>query len=92
MFLAEGAAVVRVLSDFTKCAVGQMCGPNGDGELRTSVYPSNMAPIGAKLRQHAFRTICNFRFFDSEKKIEKNWFRKSVFHRFRQIFEELDDF
>ena len=70
-----------------------MCGPNGDDELRTSVYPSNLAPIGAKLRQHAFRTICNFRFFDAEKKkSKKNRFRQSVFHRFRQIFEELDDF
>ena len=27
---------------------------------------ANMAPIGAKLRQNAFRTICNFRFFDAE--------------------------
>ena len=39
----------------------------GDGELRTSVYPSNIAPIATKLRQRAFRTICNFRFFDVEK-------------------------
>ena len=39
----------------------------GDGELRTSVYPSNLAPIGAKLRQRAFQTICKFRFFDVEK-------------------------
>ena len=38
----------------------------GDDELRTSVYPSNLAPIGAKLGQHAFRKICNFRFFDAE--------------------------
>ena len=38
----------------------------GDGELRTSVYPSNIAPIATKLRQRAFRTICNFRFFDVE--------------------------
>ena len=28
--------------------------------------PANMARIGAKLRQHAFRTICNFWFFDAE--------------------------
>ena len=27
-----------------------------------------------------------------EKKSKTIWFRKSVFHRFRQIFEELDDF
>ena len=38
----------------------------GDGELRTSVYPSNLAPIAAKLRQRAFQTICKFRFFDAE--------------------------
>ena len=39
----------------------------GDGELQTSVYPSNFAPIAAKLRQRAFQTICNFRFFDAKK-------------------------
>ena len=38
----------------------------GDGELRTAVYPSNLAPIAAKLRQRAFQTICKFRFFDVE--------------------------
>ena len=38
----------------------------GDGEFRTSVYPSNLAPIAAKLRQRAFQTICKFRFFDAE--------------------------
>ena len=35
----------------------------GDGELRTTVYPSYFAPIAAKLRQRAFQTICKFRFF-----------------------------
>ena len=44
----------------------------GEDELRTSVYPSNLAPIGAKLRQCAFRKICNFRFFDAE-----NFFRQN---------------
>ena len=45
----------------------------GGDELRTSVYPSNFAPIAAKLRQRAFQTICKFRFFDVEKKkSEKN--------------------
>ena len=39
----------------------------GGHELRTSVYPSNLAPIAAKLRQRAFQTICKFRFFDAEK-------------------------
>ena len=32
---------------------------------------ASMAPIGAKLRQNAFRTIYNFRFFDAEKVSEK---------------------
>ena len=31
--------------------------PHGDDELRTTVYPSNMAPIGLKLCQNAFQTI-----------------------------------
>ena len=39
----------------------------GGDELRTHVYPSNLAPIAAKLRENAFQTICNFRFFDAEK-------------------------
>ena len=39
----------------------------GGDELRTSVYPSNFAPIATKLRQCAFQTICKFRFFDVEK-------------------------
>ena len=30
------------------------------GDLRTSVFDSNMARIGTKLRQNAFRKICNF--------------------------------
>ena len=38
----------------------------GDDELRTSVYPSNLAPIGAKLRQRAFRKIFKFRSVDAE--------------------------
>ena len=38
----------------------------GEDELRTSVYPSNLAPIGTKLRQRAFWKICNFRYFDAE--------------------------
>ena len=45
----------------------------GGDELRTSVYPSNFAPIATKLRQRAFQTICKFRFFDAEKNFsEKN--------------------
>ena len=37
-------------------------------KLRTAVYPSNKARIGAKLWENAFRTICNFSFFDVPKK------------------------
>ena len=33
---------------------------------RTTVYPSNLAPIAAKLRQRAFQTICKFRCFDAD--------------------------
>ena len=48
---------------------GELCRDDdgGDGEVRTSVYHSNFAPIGAKLRQRAFLKICDFRFFDAEK-------------------------
>ena len=36
-------------------------------ELRTTVYPSNMAPIGLKLGQNAFRAIPDISFFDDQK-------------------------
>ena len=65
-------------------------GDGGDDELRTSVYPSNLAPIGAKLRQHAFRKICNFRFSTPEKKIRQNFrIEKSVFRQFGEVLEDL---
>ena len=52
-----------------------------------------MAPIGAKLRQNAFRTICNFRFFDAEFFFSKMFFGFFfVFHDFRQILEDLVNF
>ena len=35
-------------------------------ELRTTVYPSNMAPIGLKICQNAFQTIPNISFCDTE--------------------------
>ena len=35
-------------------------------ELRTTVYPSNMAPIGLKLGQNAFQTIPDISYFDVE--------------------------
>ena len=37
-------------------------------KLRTAVDPLNKARIGAKLWENAFRTICNFSFFDAHKK------------------------
>ena len=61
----------------------------GVGELRTSVYPSNLAPISAKLRQNTFQTICSFSFFDpenkknGEKKSEKNSGSMFVFEKVR---------
>ena len=63
-------------------------------KLRTVVYPSNIAPIGAKLRQRTFRTIGNIRFFDAGFFFFRNFFRvrKSIFHYFRQVFEALDIF
>ena len=36
-------------------------------ELRTAVYVSNLARIGAKICQNAFRTIPEISFFDAEK-------------------------
>ena len=65
----------------------------GGDKLRTHVYLSNLAPIAAKLRENAFQTICNFRFFDAEI-FFAIFFRIffSVFHRFRQILEELGIF
>ena len=56
-------------------------------KLRTAVYPSNMAPIGAKLWQNAFQTICNFAFFDPE-----NFFWGKCFggkNRGRFFFEKV---
>ena len=41
-------------------------GPMGRGERHTE-YSSNMAPIGFKLWEMAFQTICNFRFADAGK-------------------------
>ena len=68
----------------------QRCVYPSNIELRTSVYPSNFAPIGLKLWENAFQTICNFRFFNSEKKnrrqkkLSKHFFfsRTAVFGRF----------
>ena len=45
----------------------------GGDELRTSVYPSNFAPIAAKLRQRAFQTTCKFRFSYVENFLRKKF-------------------
>ena len=70
---------------------------DGDDELRTTVHLPNIAPIGAKLRQNAFQTICNFRFFDAGKFFRQNFSAKkfgsaNVFRNFRLILEEIDEF
>ena len=63
---------------------------DGDDALRTSVYPPNLAPIGAKLRQRAFRKICNFRFFDAEIFFRQNFrIKKSDFRQFGEVLEDL---
>ena len=62
----------------------------GYDEFRTCVYPSNLAPIGAKLRQRAFRKISNFRFFDTEKFFGQNFrIDKSDFRQFGKVLEDL---
>ena len=53
-------------------------------ELRTSVRTSNFAPIAAKLWENAFRTICNFRFFDAENLFFGKCF--AIFFRFFVLF------
>ena len=66
--------------------------PHGDDELRTSVYPSNMAPIGVKLWENAFQTICNFRFFDAQKSssiffdVEKS----KIANRLKRVFPKFE--
>ena len=40
---------------------------------RRRVDASNFAQIAAKLRENAFRTICNFPFFDAEKFSSENF-------------------
>ena len=59
----------------------------------SNVYPSNMARIAAKIRQNAFRTICNFQFFDAEKKCSVKILKvgKTFFVIFGGL-EELDEF
>ena len=61
----------------------------GDDELRTAVYPSNLAPIAVKLRPRAFQTICNFRFFDAKKNFRRSFRIEKL--DFRQFGEVLED-
>ena len=70
---------------------GKVTKPYGDDELRTTVHLPNIAPIGAKLRQNAFQTICNFRFFDAEQIFSTKIFGKKF--RFGKRFSQfLGDF
>ena len=61
-----------------------------------AVYPSRMAPIGAKLWENAFRMIWNISFFDAEKKNWQTFFKKSlqVIFCFQEtgVLEELGGF
>ena len=45
-------------------------------KLRTAVYPSNKAPIGAKLWENAFQTIPNTSFSDAQKNFRRFFFHK----------------
>ena len=61
-------------------------------KLWTTVYPPNKARIGAKLRQNAFQTICNFSFFDPEKTFWIKFFQKfsrSIFFQGNGVLEKL---
>ena len=40
-------------------------------DFQTAVYPSRMAPIGAKLWENAFQTIPDISFFDAENNKKK---------------------
>ena len=61
---------------------------------------ANMAPIGAKLQQNAFQTICNFQVFDagiffSQKLFGRKCFFSDFcwgFYYFRQVLEDLGIF
>ena len=53
-----------------------------------AVYPSNMAPIGAKFWENAFQTIPNISFFDVEKKLMKIFVQKN----FRRKIDKLPVF
>ena len=68
IFLVAAAAAVfnRTLKGFQK------------RKIRTAVYPSNMAPIGAKLCQNAFQMIPNISFLDAKKHVLAFFFRKQI--------------
>ena len=46
-----------------------------------------MAPIGVKLWENAFQTICNISFFDVRKKFWMNFFRKNK--KWREINKQV---
>ena len=61
----------------------------GDEELRTSVYPSNLAPIGAKLYAR-FGRFATFDFFTPKFFFRRNFrIEKSVFRQFGEVLEDL---
>ena len=56
-----------------------------NGELRTTVYPSNMAPIGTKLCQNAFQMIPNSQSSDAPKKLFDEIFACKNQHQIKKI-------
>ena len=57
-----------------------------------AVYPSNMAPIGVKLRGNAFQTIPDISCFDAEKKKMAKQFDKNYQKKNRRKIDKLPVF
>ena len=76
IFLVAAAAAVfnRTLKGFQK------------RKIRTAVYPSNMAPIGAKLCQNAFQMIPDISFLDADKHVLAIFFQKKMRKINKQVF------
>ena len=65
----KGAApALRGLPAITKLVPTDWIDFENLSKLRTAVYPSRMAPIGAKLCQNAFQVIPDVSFFDAGNK------------------------
>ena len=67
----------------TECIGGWAKGKGGRRRVDARC-PSNMAPIGTKLCQNAFRTLPDVWFFDAEKK-KNRWNFRIIFFVFRNI-------